>query len=66
ILYLPPYSPDSTPIEESFSAFKAYLRRHCHQLRHLEDPVEVLLEATSCITVEKAYGWFKNSGYIVA
>ncbi|KAG2749002.1 hypothetical protein P692DRAFT_201713760, partial [Suillus brevipes Sb2] len=64
-LYLPPYSPDLTPIEESFSALKAYIRRHGHQLRQLEDPVDALLEATSCITAEKAHGWFKNAGYIV-
>ena len=28
ILYLPPYSPDYNPIEETFSYVKTYLRRH--------------------------------------
>ncbi|KAF9510316.1 hypothetical protein BS47DRAFT_1275643, partial [Hydnum rufescens UP504] len=28
ILFLPPYSPDFTPIEEAFSAFKAWLHQH--------------------------------------
>ncbi|KAJ8587652.1 hypothetical protein M405DRAFT_699401, partial [Rhizopogon salebrosus TDB-379] len=63
ILYLPPYSPDLTPIEESFSAFKAYIRRHAHELRQHNDSVLSLLEATRCITADKARGWFKNAGY---
>lgn len=65
ILYLPPYSPDLTPIEESFGALKAYIRRHGDKLRRYEDPVEALYEATGCITPENAYAWFKNAGYIV-
>lgn len=56
ILYLSLYSPDLTPIEEPFSilsAFKAYLRRHGHQLHQPEDPVETLLEANkSCYSRE--------------
>ncbi|KAJ7662300.1 hypothetical protein B0H17DRAFT_853550, partial [Mycena rosella] len=27
--YLPPYSPDYDPIEEGFSALKAWIRAHC-------------------------------------
>ncbi|KAG2369712.1 hypothetical protein BDR07DRAFT_1266944, partial [Suillus spraguei] len=71
VLYLPPYSPDLTPIEESFSAckfslstVKAYICHHGDKLRQYEDPVEALYEATGCITPENAYAWFKNAGYI--
>ncbi|KAG2741612.1 hypothetical protein P692DRAFT_20750532, partial [Suillus brevipes Sb2] len=63
--YLPPYSPDLTPIEESFSTLKVYIQRHPHELRQYDDLVFALLEATSCITADKAFGWFKNAGYIV-
>ncbi|KAJ8594939.1 hypothetical protein M405DRAFT_728936, partial [Rhizopogon salebrosus TDB-379] len=28
LVFLPPYSPDYNPIEQTFSAIKAYLRRH--------------------------------------
>ncbi|KIM59562.1 hypothetical protein SCLCIDRAFT_85317, partial [Scleroderma citrinum Foug A] len=64
IAYLPPYSPDLTPIEESFSCLKAYIQRHGAELRQHEDHILALIEATSCITPEKARGWFKNAGYI--
>ncbi|KAI5980847.1 hypothetical protein EDC04DRAFT_2595402 [Pisolithus marmoratus] len=67
IKYLPPYSPDLTPIEESFSC-------HMYSISNLitgfvvlcldDNPVIMLMEATSCITAEKAYGWFKHAGYI--
>ncbi|KAJ8486860.1 hypothetical protein ONZ45_g14529 [Pleurotus djamor] len=64
LLYLPPYSPDYNPIEESFSLLKAYLRRHAHTLRHSDDPVQVLLEACGCITAAASREWFKHAGYV--
>ncbi|KAG2113415.1 uncharacterized protein F5147DRAFT_571270, partial [Suillus discolor] len=62
ILYLPPYSPDLTPIKESFSTRKLWII-HVFSVSDtlLTDPVDALLEATSCITAEKAHGWFKNA-----
>jgi len=65
ILYLPAYSPDLNPIEESFSALKAYIRRHGHALRQNLDPVACLYEACGCITAEMCEGWFRHAGYIV-
>jgi hypothetical protein len=44
---------------------KVYIQRHPHELRQYDDLVFALLEATSCITADKAFGWFKNAGYIV-
>ncbi|KAK6966408.1 hypothetical protein R3P38DRAFT_2496273 [Favolaschia claudopus] len=64
ILFLPAYSPHLNHIEESFSTWKAYLRRHGHAIREAEDPFEALLESTACITPEMAHGWFKHAGYI--
>jgi hypothetical protein len=80
ILFLPPYSPDLNPIEESFSTCKhpyvlrlslmpiftgkAHLRHHYQEIRDAEDPFEVLLESTACITPEMAVGWFRHAGYI--
>ncbi|PBK91210.1 hypothetical protein ARMGADRAFT_932907 [Armillaria gallica] len=57
ILYLPPYSPDLNPIEESFSTCMPIL---CDD----EDPILVLLDACGCITAEMALGWFQHAGYI--
>jgi transposase len=65
LLFLPPYSPDLTPIEESFSTWKAYLRRCGSRIQAEGDPILALIESTSCITADMAYGWFHHAGYIV-
>jgi len=81
ILYLPAYSPDLNPIEESFSTrmylfflykytlnivlVKSYLWRHGHDLRRQADPILALLEACGCITPEMCKGWFRHAGYIL-
>ncbi|KIM62380.1 hypothetical protein SCLCIDRAFT_79530, partial [Scleroderma citrinum Foug A] len=64
LLFLPPYSPDLNPIEESFSALKAYLRHHAHRIHGQDDPVATLIEATSCVTADKCQGWVRHAGYI--
>ena len=33
LLYLPPYSPDYNPIEEFFSAYKAFIRQHATEFQ---------------------------------
>jgi len=65
LLYLPPYSPDLNPIEESFSTWKAYLRRHGETLRGHDDPIFILQDTLGCITAEMALNWFQHAGYIV-
>ena len=65
LLYLPPYSPDLSPIEESFSTWKAYLRRCGSTLQDIEDPIFTLLDSIGCITAEMATQWFHHAGYIV-
>ena len=64
ILYLPAYSPDLNPIEESFSTIKAHIRRHGTTLRQAEDPFAMLLDVCGCITPEMCRGWFRHAGYI--
>jgi len=64
LLFLPPYSPDLNPIEESFSTLKAYMRRHGAEMRAATDPVQALLEACGCITGEMAKSWFAHAGYL--
>lgn len=79
MLFLPPYSPDLNPIEESFSSgmfslfhfttesyirlVKAWLRRHWQIARDHTQPEIVLLEACGQITAEKAQGWIRHAGY---
>jgi hypothetical protein len=70
LLYIPAYSPDLNPIEEAFSAIKAWLRSNRdYVLGETEgrgcDPYTLIWEAVyGVVTPEKAYGWFKHSEYI--
>ena len=72
VVYLPPYSPDYNPIEEGFSAMKAWLREH-HVYAEGElsggpgtDPYSLFWEAVyTSMTSAKAYGWYKHSHYNV-
>ena len=64
VLFLPPYSPDFSPIEEAFSKLKALLRRA--QARTKETLVAAIGLALDAITPEDARGWFGHCGYTVA
>lgn len=72
ILFLPPYSPHLNPIEEGFSAVKAWIRAHRSEaLDALADeagvlePYRMLCEAVqAALTPENAWGWFKHAGYV--
>ena len=61
LLFLPPYSPDCTPIEQAFSKIKAILRglgARTHEA--LWEAVRVAVEA---ITPADALAWFAHAGY---
>ena len=60
--YLPPYSPDLNPIEESFSKLTAFLRRAA--TRTLEDHSTAIWAGLRTITPQDAAGWFAHSGYL--
>ena len=64
LLYLPPYSPDFNPIEECFSSIKAWLRRNKDEVNTAFDSMWPLMLALETVTAEKAWGWYKDSGYI--
>ncbi|KAI3614936.1 tc1-mariner class transposase [Moniliophthora roreri] len=64
LMYLPLYSPDFNPIEESFSCVKGFLRRNWTTFQESEHPEQELIEACRiAITPEKARGWIRHSGY---
>jgi transposase len=61
LLFLPPYSPDFTPIEQAFSKVKAILRGLGARAR--EALLEAIRLAVDAITPDDAFAWFTNSGY---
>ena len=61
LLFLPPYSPDFTPIEQAFSKIKAILRGLGARTKEaLQEAVHLAIEA---ITRHDAAAWFAHAGY---
>src|SRR5215469_6939733 len=44
VVFLPPYSPDFNPIEEAFSAIKAWLCRNRDFVMSFQNPIHVVVE----------------------
>lgn len=63
LVFLPPYSPDLSPIEEAFSKMKNALRKA--GARTHEALLGAMAEALSSITPADAAGWFVHCGYEV-
>lgn len=61
LLYLPPYSPDLSPIEECWSKVKAILRAKAARTREALE--QAIAEAVATITATDAWGWFTHAGY---
>jgi transposase len=61
LLFLPPYSPDFTPIEQAFSKIKTLIRGVGARTR--EALLDALGHAVATITTEDAVGWFAHAGY---
>jgi transposase len=62
LLFLPAYSPDFSPIEETFSKVKAHLRRAGARTR--EALQEAICQALLTVTAQDAQGWFRHCGYL--
>jgi transposase len=61
LFYLPPYSPDFSPIEEAFSKVKGLLRKA--EARSREALVEAMGKALDAVTARDARGFFAHCGY---
>ncbi len=61
LLFLPPYSPDFTPIEQAFSKLKAILRGLGARTKEALEQAAGL--AIAAITREDATAWFTHAGY---
>ncbi len=62
LLFLPAYSPDFSPIEETFSKIKAHLRRVGARTREALE--EAMAQALETVTSQDALGWFTHCGYL--
>ncbi len=63
-MFLPPYSPDFSPIEEAFSKIKALLKKSA--ARTCGALLEAIGRAISAVTLEDAVGYFGHCGYLPA
>jgi len=63
LLFLPPYSPDFSPIEEAFYRAKALPRKAAARTR--EASVEAMGRALDAVTAKDARGRFAHYGYAV-
>lgn len=63
LLFLPPYSPDLSPIENMWSKIKAVLRKVA--ARTLDEFKPAMQEAFHAVTKQDLEGWYTGCGYHV-
>jgi len=63
IEYLPPYSPDFSPIEACWSKVKAVIRAKAARTYEALDTA--IMQAFNFITADDVHGWFSHCGYVV-
>ena len=64
VIWLAPYSPDFSPIEQCWSKIKTCLR--AAKARTREELEQALASAIELVTKSDIRGWFKHCGYRVA
>jgi transposase len=64
LLYLPPYSPDFSPIEEAFSKVKGLLRKA--EARSREALLEAMGKVLEAVTARDARGFFEHCVYLAS
>ena len=62
VYFLPPYSPDFNPIEETFSKVKTVLKTTEIEMCGVSDIETLLLASFASVTCDDCNGWFSNSG----
>jgi transposase len=63
VIWLPPYSPDFSPIEQMWSKLKTYLRKA--KARSKKQLDHAVAEGLKLITESDCRSWFKHCGYQV-
>jgi hypothetical protein len=62
VLFLPAYSPDFSPIEETFSMVKSFVRRSGARTREALE--EAIGQALLTVTTQDAHVWFRHCDYL--
>lgn len=64
VIYLPPYSPDYNPIEQTFNVLKAWIRRHIHVAKDFSSFGDFLSYAVeACGEEDDALSHYRDCGY---
>lgn len=63
VRFLPPYSPDLTPIEELFAEVKGYLKANDAVLKATSSPTMLITMAFSSVTKDNCSGYIHHAGY---
>jgi transposase len=63
VIWLPPYSPDFSPIELMWSKVKAYLKKV--KARTQTELERAIAAALSTVTISDCLNWFRHCGYQV-
>ena len=61
LLYLPPYSPDLSPIEPMWSKIKAFMRKV--GAKTLGEMEKTFCQAMDDVTFQHIFNWFRHCGY---
>lgn len=64
LVYLSPYSPDFSPIENCWSKVKEFLRSHA--ARTYQELDQAITDAFAAITSQDMFGWFTHCCYCIA
>lgn len=63
LVYLSPYSPEFSPIENCWSKIKEYLRSQAVRTYQALD--QAITEAFALVTTQDIAGWFQHCGYCI-
>ena len=63
LIYLSPYSPDFSPIENFWSKMKEFLRSK--ETRTYSDLDKAITEAFETVSLTDIFGWFQHCGYCI-
>lgn len=63
VMFLPPYSPDMTPIERCWSKTKTFLTAAKARTREAQE--WAIKQAIATVSESDARAWFKHCGYVL-